>query len=103
MKRKLRIAVAGLGRMGMIHALHAHELTRDSEDCELAAVAEIDAEHARRFTDEIGREIPVLPSIKELAKARVCDATVIVTPTDRHREHAAMMIAAGNRVLLEKP
>jgi myo-inositol 2-dehydrogenase/D-chiro-inositol 1-dehydrogenase len=33
----------------------------------------------------------------------VCDATVIVTPTDNHREHAAIMIAAGHRVLLEKP
>lgn len=103
MKQKLRIAVAGLGRMGMIHALHAYEVTRDSEDCELTAVAEIDVERARRFTDEIGREIPILPSIEELAKAGVCDATVIVTPTDKHREHAAMMIAAGNRVLLEKP
>lgn len=103
MKRKLRIAVAGLGRMGMVHALHAYELARDSADCELAAVAEIDVERARRFTDEIGREIPIFPSIEELAKAGVCDATVIVTPTDKHREHAAMMIAAGNRVLLEKP
>jgi myo-inositol 2-dehydrogenase/D-chiro-inositol 1-dehydrogenase len=28
---------------------------------------------------------------------------VIVTPTDDHREHAATMIEAGHRVLLEKP
>jgi myo-inositol 2-dehydrogenase/D-chiro-inositol 1-dehydrogenase len=103
MKKPLKIAVAGLGRMGMIHALHAYELTRGSDGCELAAVAELDVERARRFNDEIGREIPIFPSIEELAKAGICDATVIVTPTDKHREHAAMMIAAGNRVLLEKP
>jgi myo-inositol 2-dehydrogenase/D-chiro-inositol 1-dehydrogenase len=103
MKTNLKIAVAGLGRMGMIHALHAHELTRDREGCELAALAEIDLERARSFNKEIGREIPVFPSIEELAKARVCDATVIVTPTDKHREHAMTMIAAGSRVLLEKP
>jgi myo-inositol 2-dehydrogenase/D-chiro-inositol 1-dehydrogenase len=103
MKQKLRIAVAGLGRMGMIHALHAYELARDSEDCELAAVAEIDGDRARHIVDEIGREIPIFSSIEELARAGACDAAVIVTPTDKHREHAAMMIAAGNRVLLEKP
>ncbi len=103
MKKNLKIAVAGLGRMGMIHALHAHELARDSDGCELAAVAEIDVERARRFTDEIGCKVPIFPSIEELAEARVADATVIVTPTDKHREHAARMIAAGSRVLLEKP
>ncbi|MGH9582495.1 MAG: Gfo/Idh/MocA family protein [Bryobacteraceae bacterium] len=38
-----------------------------------------------------------------MAEAGACDAIVIATPTDNHREHAARMIAAGRRVLLEKP
>ncbi len=33
-----KIAVAGLGRMGAIHALHVHELARDTQACELAGV-----------------------------------------------------------------
>jgi myo-inositol 2-dehydrogenase / D-chiro-inositol 1-dehydrogenase len=99
----LKVAVAGLGRMGTIHALHVHELARDTKQCELAALAELDIERARRFNAEIGGQVPIFPSIEELAKAGVCDATVIVTPTDNHREHAAVMIAAGQRVLLEKP
>ena len=41
--------------------------------------------------------------LEELAKAGVCEATIIVTPTDNHRDHAAALIAAGHRVLLEKP
>ncbi len=103
MKKNLKVAVAGLGRMGMIHALHAHELAGGMEGCDLAALAEIDVDRARRFNDQIGREIPIFPSIEELAEARISDATVIVTPTEKHREHAATMIAAGSRVLLEKP
>ena len=103
MSEPLKVAVAGLGRMGTIHALHVHELSREGHQCELAGLADLDIERARRFTDDIGSRIPIFPSIEELAKAGVCDATVIVTPTDNHREHAAMMIATGHRVLLEKP
>ena len=51
--------------------------------------------------NQIGHEVPVFSSIEELARAGVCDATVVVTPTDSHREHAAILIAAGQRVLLE--
>lgn len=103
MPESLKIAVSGLGRMGTVHALHVHELARDTQSCELAALADIDLEHARRFNAAIGRPVPVFPSLEELAKADVCDAAVIVTPTENHREHAAQMIAAGFRVLLEKP
>jgi myo-inositol 2-dehydrogenase / D-chiro-inositol 1-dehydrogenase len=103
MSEPLKLAVAGLGRMGTVHALHAHELADDNQKCELAALADIDVERARRFNAAIGRQVPIFRSIEELAKAGVCEATVIVTPTDDHREHAATMIAAGHRVLLEKP
>jgi len=103
MSKTLRIAVAGLGRMGAIHALHASELSREMEGCELSALAELDEQRAQLICKDIGRDIPIFPSIEALAEARVCDAVVIVTPTDRHREHAAAMIAAGSRVMLEKP
>jgi predicted dehydrogenase len=103
MSESLKVAVAGLGRMGMVHALHLHELVRDTRACEFAALAEVDIQRARRFCEEVGIEIPIFASVEELAKARVCDAVVIVTPTDSHREHAAAMIASGSRVLLEKP
>jgi predicted dehydrogenase len=103
MSKRLKVAVAGLGRMGMVHALHVHELARDTQACEFAALAEVDVQRARRFCEEVKREIPIFASVDELAQARICDAVVIVTPTDSHREHAAAMIASGSRVLLEKP
>ena len=89
--------------MGQIHALHLHELEQETGVCKLSALAEIDQERANRFIHDVGRNIPVFASIEELARAKTCDATVIVTPTENHREHAALMIAAGQRVLLEKP
>ncbi|MBV9267226.1 MAG: Gfo/Idh/MocA family oxidoreductase [Acidobacteriaceae bacterium] len=103
MSERLKIAIAGLGRMGTIHALHAYELARDTQTCEVVAVAEPDADRARRFISEIGKDIPVFPSVDELAKSRICRAAVVVTPTENHREHATTLISAGFRVLLEKP
>ncbi|HEY6990199.1 MAG TPA: Gfo/Idh/MocA family oxidoreductase [Bryobacteraceae bacterium] len=103
MTKPLKIALAGLGRMGTVHALHLHELARDTQTCELAGIADLDTARARRFCEEIGIRVPVFATVDELADAGVCNATVIVTPTNNHREHAARLIAAGHRVLLEKP
>jgi myo-inositol 2-dehydrogenase / D-chiro-inositol 1-dehydrogenase len=103
MAEPLKIAVAGLGRMGSIHALHVHELARDTQTCQLVALAEPDPSRARRFLAEIDRDLPIFPSVDELAKSGVCNAAVVVTPTDNHREHAATLISTGYRVLLEKP
>ncbi len=99
----LKIAVAGLGRMGVVHALHVHELARETGSCSLAALVDMDRERARRFAPEIGVQVPVFESVAELAAAGVCNATVIVTPTETHGEVAATLIRAGHRVLLEKP
>jgi myo-inositol 2-dehydrogenase / D-chiro-inositol 1-dehydrogenase len=103
MAEALRIAVAGLGRMGSLHALHVHELERDTQACQLVALAEPEAGRARNFLANIGYEVPIFPSVDALAKSGICEAAVIVTPTDNHREHAAALISAGCRVLLEKP
>ncbi|MBV8070161.1 MAG: Gfo/Idh/MocA family oxidoreductase [Acidobacteriaceae bacterium] len=103
MAETLGVAVAGLGRMGTIHALHVHELARETNACELVAVAEPDTNRAQRFLADIGIDVPVFRSVDELARSRICSAAVVVTPTENHREHAAALVAAGFRVLLEKP
>jgi len=103
MSEKLKVAVAGVGRMGPIHALHVHELAQETGNCALAAIVDIDIERARRVAADIGSDILIFGSVEEFARAGVCDATVIVTPTDSHQQLAATLIAAGHRVLLEKP
>ncbi|MBV9677780.1 MAG: Gfo/Idh/MocA family oxidoreductase [Acidobacteriaceae bacterium] len=103
MRDPLKVAVVGLGRMGTVHALHLHELARDTGACELAALVDVDTARAQRVRAETGIEAPIFPSIKAVTEGAACDAAVIVTPTENHRENAATMMAAGIRVLLEKP
>jgi myo-inositol 2-dehydrogenase/D-chiro-inositol 1-dehydrogenase len=103
MPEPLKVAVVGVGRMGVIHALHVHELAQETGSCALAALVDADVERARRCAASLGADVPIFGSIDELIKARLCNAAVVVTPTDSHREHATQLIAAGYRVLLEKP
>lgn len=103
MNEPLKIAVAGLGRMGWIHAKNVIELARETGRCELTGVVDANPERRRKFAEEYGSGVPVMSSVEELAAAKICQATVIVTPTENHREHATRLIAAGQRVLVEKP
>jgi predicted dehydrogenase len=103
MPEKLRVAVAGVGRMGPIHALHVHELAQETGNCVLSALVDMNADRARKVASDIGCNSQVFASAEELVKAGAADATVIVTPTGTHRQLAATLIAAGQRVLLEKP
>jgi myo-inositol 2-dehydrogenase/D-chiro-inositol 1-dehydrogenase len=103
MSEPLNVAVAGLGRMGVIHALHLHELAEETGACAVAALVDEIPGRARKVADELGCRAPVFTSLDELIAAGVCNATIVVTPTDRHREHAMRLARAGHRVMLEKP
>jgi myo-inositol 2-dehydrogenase/D-chiro-inositol 1-dehydrogenase len=99
----IRVGIAGLGRMGMIHAVHIHELVQESNLCLLTAVSTLDKQAAKKFHSLIDASIPVYENIEELAKSDTCDVVVIATNTALHREHALLMIQAGKRVFIEKP
>jgi myo-inositol 2-dehydrogenase / D-chiro-inositol 1-dehydrogenase len=103
MSEILKVAVAGVGRMGPIHALHVQELARETGNCSLAALVDLDAERAGQVAASLDSDVPIFTSLQESVKAGVCDATVVVTPTGSHRENTATLVAAGQRVLLEKP
>ena len=89
--------------MGMIHALHVHELAKETGSCRLAAIVDADIGRARRAAEDLGADVPVFSSIEDLLASGAAQASVIATPTDKHREHARQLIAGGQRVLLEKP
>jgi myo-inositol 2-dehydrogenase/D-chiro-inositol 1-dehydrogenase len=99
----LRIAMAGLGRMGAVHAANLLELEREDGLCRLTALVDADAARAESFAREHACGARVLHSVAELAASGLCDAVAIATPTEKHREHATALIAAGMRVFLEKP
>lgn len=101
--RPLRVGVVGLGRMGMIHALHAHELAAESDRYRLTCVSTTDRESAAKFLAMTGSATPVFDDIEELAQSGLCDVAVVATNTSLHRRHSMMLIGAGMRVFLEKP
>ena len=99
----IRVGVVGLGRMGMIHALHIHELAQESDLCRLVAVSTLDKQAAKKFHSLIDASTPVFENIEALTLSDTCDVAVIATNTDSHREHSLLMIRAGKRVFQEKP
>jgi myo-inositol 2-dehydrogenase / D-chiro-inositol 1-dehydrogenase len=99
----LRVGVGGLGRMGMIHALHIHELATESDLCRLTCVSTTDKSAAAKFLAMTGSATPVFDDIQWLAKSGLCDVAIVATNTPLHREHSLLLIQAGMRVFLEKP
>jgi len=103
MSEPIRVAVVGVGRMGPIHALHVHEIEEENGSCVLSAIVDVEIGRARRVAAELGGDIAVFSSIRELLASGTAQATVLVTPTDSHRANAAELIEGGQRVLMEKP
>jgi myo-inositol 2-dehydrogenase/D-chiro-inositol 1-dehydrogenase len=103
MNGPLKIGVAGLGRMGWIHAANVVKLMRETGSCTLAALVDADPKRLQHFAESHGLNVPVFATVHELAEANVCQSTVIVTPTEKHREHATILLRAGHRLLVEKP
>lgn len=103
MSRILKLAVAGLGRMGSVHARNVLELAAEGAPCQLTAVVDANPDRIQLFRRETSWNGASFPSVTELAESDLCRATFVVTPTSQHREHATTLIQAGHRVLVEKP
>ncbi|MEO6965870.1 MAG: Gfo/Idh/MocA family oxidoreductase [Acidobacteriaceae bacterium] len=101
--KTLRVGVIGLGRMGMIHALHLHELEQEDTLCRLTCVSSTDRHAAEAFLSMCRTATPVFDDIDGLAKSDLFDVAVVATNTPLHREHALKLIRAGHRVFVEKP
>jgi myo-inositol 2-dehydrogenase/D-chiro-inositol 1-dehydrogenase len=99
----IRVGLVGLGRMGMIHALHLHELEQEDTLCRLTSVSTTDAHAAEAFLSMSRTATPVFEDIDGLAKSDLCDVAVIATNTPLHRAHALKLIGADHRVFVEKP
>ena len=103
MSTPLAIGIVGLGRMGSVHARHLLELERQDGVCRLAALVDIDPAKTQRFAAETGCTAPAFLSLDAYLAAGITAATMIVAPTEKHREQASAVVRAGHRVILEKP
>ncbi len=92
----LRVGIAGLGGIGMVHAHNALAL----EGVHLVAVASTRADRAA----EVGAELDVRGcAYAELFAADDVDAVVLAARSIDHAEHACAVLAAGKHLFLEKP
>ncbi len=95
---RLRIGVAGLGRIGW--AFHCKRLA-EHPDWALVAVADTDA--ARRREAEETFHCAAVADIAELCQRGDLDAVVIATPTHLHEAMVQTALEHGLHILLEKP
>jgi predicted dehydrogenase len=93
---RLRVGLAGLGRMGRIHAAN---LAWRCPSARLAGVTDADPAVAAAVGADL--DVPVLPSYAALLSE--VDAVAVATPTGTHAELVTQAAAAGKPVFCEKP
>lgn len=94
----VRVAVAGLGGIGLMHARHVAE----TEGAELVAVASATPERATQVAEQFGPAVAAC-SHEELPAAGEVDAVVLCCRAREHVRYAVPLLQAGKHLLLEKP
>lgn len=95
----LRIAVVGVGRMGLTHAENLAHRVRNAR---LVAVTTSSAERAEAVRRCCGA-VPVYDNLDQLIEAESLDAVIISSSTSAHVENVQQCAAAGLQILCEKP
>jgi predicted dehydrogenase len=97
-EKPLRIAIAGLGRIGWIQ--HARALVKHP-DFKLVAACDLEAD--RRAEAERKLNCRTFADYAKMLEEADLDAVVVATPTHLHMPHAVAALRRGIHVLLEKP
>jgi myo-inositol 2-dehydrogenase / D-chiro-inositol 1-dehydrogenase len=98
MTRRVRVGLAGLGRMGRIHAAN---LAGRCPSGQLACVFDTDVEVARRAGEQF--EVPWVTSYEDILADDTVDAVAIATPASAHPSLSVRAGRAGKHVFCEKP
>ncbi len=96
---EIRIAVLGVGRMGLTHAENLAHRVRGAR---LAAVTTSRAERAAEARQCCG-DVTVYPTVKALLAAERLDGVVIASSTSAHADNVEQCAAAGLHIFCEKP
>ncbi|KAJ5408465.1 hypothetical protein N7509_002348 [Penicillium cosmopolitanum] len=96
---KLRIGIAGLGRMGKRHAVNFHELTARAN----VVAASTPDPTEREWGAKNLEEVQIFQDYDEMLEKANLQAVVIASITAVHAEQAIKAIKKGLHVLCEKP
>ncbi len=96
---ELRIAVVGVGRMGLTHAENLAHRVRQAR---LVAVTTSSAERADAVRRCCGA-VPMYDDLDQLIASEALDAVIIASSTSAHVENVERCAAAGLHILCEKP
>jgi predicted dehydrogenase len=96
---ELRMAVVGVGRMGLTHADNLAHRTRGAQ---LVAVTTSSAERADTVRRRCGA-VPVYDKLDRLIDVEELDAVIISSSTSAHVNNVEQCAAAGLHILCEKP
>lgn len=96
--RKIKIAVIGCGRIAKNHfaAIEAH-----SENLELVAVCDTEAERCQEYADKYS--VQAFTQYHDLLAKSDCDIVALCTPSGLHPKHTIMAARHGKHVMTEKP
>lgn len=97
----LKVACAGLGRMGKRHALHFLERTPRAQLVAASTPDDIEIEWAKQHLEPFG--VRLYKDYDEMLKQEGLQAVVIASVTTVHAEQAIKAINANLHVLCEKP
>jgi predicted dehydrogenase len=97
MSRRLRVAIAGTGFIGAVHARSAR-----LAGARLVGVAASTPGRAQRAADALGADV-AFDTAEQLVEAPDVDVVHICTPNHLHVELAQAALAAGKHVICEKP
>jgi len=96
--RKIRIAVAGCGRISKNHFL---SIEKHQEDIELVAVCDVDPKVLTEHKDKY--QVPGYQRLEDMLENEALDVIAICTPSGLHPEQTIMAAAHGVHVMTEKP
>jgi predicted dehydrogenase len=97
--RRLRVAVAGCGRMGR---LHCERILADGRS-RVAALFDIDSANATALRSELARDAEICSRFEDLVALDGIDLAIVCTPTQLHFEQASAFLDRKIPVLCEKP
>ena len=97
--KKVRIGIAGLGRLGMAHARNIAYYTAGAE---LTALCRRDPDALQAAGGELGVK-DLFTDFDEMLQRADIDGVAIVTASDNHARQAVQALRAGKHVFCEKP